>query len=113
MLFSISVLYVFMQDGMLKFKGTYEILSPEDIGLARMDASGIVLGKHRYTPCLFFLVKYIQVSFILNLQKICVSSSQWKTCVEVSITSGLHLHTAHFSDNLMLHERSQMRSQSL
>lgn len=34
------------QDGMLKFKGTYEILSPEDIGLVRMDESGIVLGKH-------------------------------------------------------------------
>ncbi|XP_057855193.2 2-isopropylmalate synthase 2, chloroplastic isoform X2 [Cryptomeria japonica] len=33
------------QDGMLKFKGTYEIISPEDIGLARADESGIVLGK--------------------------------------------------------------------
>lgn len=30
---------------MLKFKGTYEIISPEDIGLARADESGIVLGK--------------------------------------------------------------------
>lgn len=34
------------QDGMLKFKGTYEILAPEDIGIVRADASGIVLGKH-------------------------------------------------------------------
>ncbi|KAI5078560.1 hypothetical protein GOP47_0006231 [Adiantum capillus-veneris] len=34
------------QDGMLKFKGTYEIISPDDIGLARADESGIVLGKH-------------------------------------------------------------------
>ncbi|KAH9311876.1 hypothetical protein KI387_026911, partial [Taxus chinensis] len=33
------------QDGMLKYKGTYEILSPEDIGLARSSESGIVLGK--------------------------------------------------------------------
>eukprot|EP00249_Psilotum_nudum_P016924 c26056_g2_i1 orf=616-2499(-) len=33
------------QDGMLKFKGTYEIIAPEDIGLARADESGIVLGK--------------------------------------------------------------------
>jgi 2-isopropylmalate synthase len=33
------------QDGMLKHKGTYEILSPDDIGLVRADASGIVLGK--------------------------------------------------------------------
>ncbi|KAH7442559.1 hypothetical protein KP509_03G094500 [Ceratopteris richardii] len=34
------------QDGMLKFKGTYEILSPDDVGLSRTDESGIVLGKH-------------------------------------------------------------------
>ncbi|XP_031478799.1 2-isopropylmalate synthase 2, chloroplastic-like [Nymphaea colorata] len=33
------------QDGMLKHKGTYEIMSPEDIGLSRSDESGIVLGK--------------------------------------------------------------------
>ncbi|KAH7679298.1 Geranylgeranylglyceryl phosphate synthase/Heptaprenylglyceryl phosphate synthase protein [Dioscorea alata] len=33
------------QDGMLKYKGTYEIISPEDIGLARANESGIVLGK--------------------------------------------------------------------
>ncbi|CAA6660126.1 unnamed protein product [Spirodela intermedia] len=33
------------QDGMLKFKGTYEIISPEDIGLTRSNESGIVLGK--------------------------------------------------------------------
>ncbi|KAL5727048.1 2-isopropylmalate synthase [Ranunculus cassubicifolius] len=33
------------QDGMLKFKGTYEIMSPEDIGLSRSNDSGIVLGK--------------------------------------------------------------------
>ncbi|CAN6448889.1 unnamed protein product [Victoria cruziana] len=33
------------QDGMLKHKGTYEIMSPEDIGLSRVDESGIVLGK--------------------------------------------------------------------
>ncbi|KAH0461621.1 hypothetical protein IEQ34_009196 [Dendrobium chrysotoxum] len=33
------------QDGMLKFKGTYEIISPDDIGLSRSNESGIVLGK--------------------------------------------------------------------
>ncbi|XP_042417057.1 2-isopropylmalate synthase A-like [Zingiber officinale] len=33
------------QDGMLKHKGTYEIISPEDIGLTRANESGIVLGK--------------------------------------------------------------------
>ncbi|KAG6533449.1 hypothetical protein ZIOFF_007318 [Zingiber officinale] len=36
------------QDGMLKHKGTYEIISPEDIGLARANESGIVLGKLRW-----------------------------------------------------------------
>jgi 2-isopropylmalate synthase len=34
------------QDGMLKNKGTYEIMSPEDIGLVRADAAGLVMGKH-------------------------------------------------------------------
>uniref|UniRef100_A0A5B6ZQB8 2-isopropylmalate synthase n=1 Tax=Davidia involucrata TaxID=16924 RepID=A0A5B6ZQB8_DAVIN len=33
------------QDGMLKNKETYEIISPEDIGLHRSNESGIVLGK--------------------------------------------------------------------
>lgn len=34
------------QDGMLKFKGTYEIMAPEDVGIVRTDAAGLVLGKH-------------------------------------------------------------------
>ncbi|KAJ4780248.1 2-isopropylmalate synthase 2 [Rhynchospora pubera] len=33
------------QDGMLKHKETYEIISPEDIGLFRSNEYGIVLGK--------------------------------------------------------------------
>ncbi|KAJ4723169.1 2-isopropylmalate synthase [Melia azedarach] len=33
------------QDGMLKHKGTYEIICPEDIGLERSNEAGIVLGK--------------------------------------------------------------------
>ncbi|KAF3455606.1 hypothetical protein FNV43_RR00240 [Rhamnella rubrinervis] len=33
------------QDGMLKHKGTYEIISPEDIGFERSNEAGIVLGK--------------------------------------------------------------------
>ncbi|XP_016505033.1 2-isopropylmalate synthase A isoform X1 [Nicotiana tabacum] len=33
------------QDGMLKHKDTYEIISPEDIGLSRANEAGIVLGK--------------------------------------------------------------------
>ena len=33
------------QDGMLKSKDTYEIISPEEIGLVRMDEAGIVMGE--------------------------------------------------------------------
>ncbi|XP_024984194.1 2-isopropylmalate synthase A-like [Cynara cardunculus var. scolymus] len=33
------------QDGMLKNKNTYEIMSPEDIGLFRANESGLTLGK--------------------------------------------------------------------
>ncbi|XP_028554122.1 2-isopropylmalate synthase A-like isoform X1 [Dendrobium catenatum] len=33
------------QDGILKFRGTYEFISSEDIGLDRTSESGIVLGK--------------------------------------------------------------------
>lgn len=33
---------------MLKHKGTYEIMSPEEIGLQRSNEAGIVLGKLRY-----------------------------------------------------------------
>ncbi|KAK4566829.1 hypothetical protein RGQ29_002901, partial [Quercus rubra] len=33
------------QDGMLKHKGTYEIIAPEDIGYKRSNEAGIVLGK--------------------------------------------------------------------
>ncbi|KAJ4916115.1 hypothetical protein Rs2_01665 [Raphanus sativus] len=33
------------QDGMLKHKGTYEIICPEEIGLERSNDAGIVLGK--------------------------------------------------------------------
>jgi 2-isopropylmalate synthase len=33
---------------MLKHKGTYEIIAPEDIGFERSNEAGIVLGKLRY-----------------------------------------------------------------
>ncbi|KAG4379032.1 hypothetical protein GLYMA_17G159702v4 [Glycine max] len=36
---------LYIYDGMLKHKGTYEIISPEDIGLERTNEVGIVLGK--------------------------------------------------------------------
>eukprot|EP00803_Ostreobium_quekettii_P009704 evm.model.scf_4479.1 EVM.evm.TU.scf_4479.1 scf_4479:83-4777(-) len=34
------------QDGMLKSRDTYEIMTPESIGLKREEEAGIVLGKH-------------------------------------------------------------------
>ena len=33
------------QDGMLKNKSTYEIITPEEIGLVRSDEAGIVMGE--------------------------------------------------------------------
>lgn len=42
---------------MLKHKGTYEIISPEDIGLERTNEAGIVLGKLRYV--IFFSLEHI------------------------------------------------------
>ena len=42
------LLFYFLQDGMLKYKGTYEIISPDDIGLTCANEFGIVLGKLRY-----------------------------------------------------------------
>lgn len=42
---------------MLKHKGTYEIISPEDIGLERTNEAGIVLGKLRYA--IFFSLEHI------------------------------------------------------
>lgn len=39
------------QDGMLKSKATYEIITPEEIGLVRMDDAGIVLGAQPCRSC--------------------------------------------------------------
>ena len=39
------------QDGMMKNKSTYEIMSPEYIGLTRSDESGIVLGQLQLPVC--------------------------------------------------------------
>ncbi len=37
------------QDGMLKNKSTYEIITPEEIGLVRADEAGIVMGEPHAT----------------------------------------------------------------
>lgn len=36
-----------LQDGILKNRSTYEILSPEDVGVVKSQSSSIVLGKLR------------------------------------------------------------------
>ncbi|KAF7133077.1 hypothetical protein RHSIM_Rhsim09G0032100 [Rhododendron simsii] len=46
------------QDGMLKHKNTYEIISPEDIGLHRSNESGIVLGKLRIPEAMMIGILY-------------------------------------------------------
>ena len=58
---------------MLKHKGTYEIICPEEIGLERSNDAGIVLGKLRYEsfsclacklPICLCLVQTMQQAFI-------------------------------------------------
>ena len=54
---------------MLKHKGTYEIIAPEDIGYERSNEAGIVLGKLRY--CCVSLWKF----FICISHSSCISTS--------------------------------------
>ena len=44
------------QDGMLKNKETYEIITPEEIGLVRADEAGLVMGEAHGLSCLILLV---------------------------------------------------------
>ena len=53
------------QDGMLKNRNTYEIMSPEDIGLFRSNESGLTLGKLRYA-FLMLINLYYRVFFSLH-----------------------------------------------
>lgn len=48
---------------MLKNKGTYEIISPEDIGLERSNEAGIVLGKLRCVKNMIVPEYFFKVSF--------------------------------------------------
>lgn len=80
---------------MLKFKGTYEILAPEDIGLVRADSSGIVLGKLRYNAfaCCKSTVECVarRVSFSAVMDEtdpLRCFSCQWQTCTEVASLAG-------------------------
>ncbi|KAM0005223.1 putative 2-isopropylmalate synthase [Helianthus debilis subsp. tardiflorus] len=47
------------QDGMLKKRNTYEIMSPEDIGLFRSSESGLTLGKLRELNDVFWWFKSV------------------------------------------------------
>eukprot|EP01018_Ginkgo_biloba_P032549 Gb_29676 [translate_table: standard] len=68
------------QDGMLKFKGTYEILSPEDIGLVREDESGIVLGKLSGRHAL--RSKLLKLGYELNGQELADVFQRFKVVAE-------------------------------
>ncbi|KAI7727994.1 LOW QUALITY PROTEIN: hypothetical protein M8C21_006061, partial [Ambrosia artemisiifolia] len=56
------------QDGMLKNTYTYEIMSPEDIGLFRSNESGLTLGKlSRRLCCLnLFSISYVQLGYDID-----------------------------------------------
>ncbi|KAF3457951.1 hypothetical protein FNV43_RR02613 [Rhamnella rubrinervis] len=56
------------QDGMLKHKGTYEIISPEDIGFERSNEAGIVLGNLGvlYFTCVMLFVYAQKHNLILQ-----------------------------------------------
>jgi hypothetical protein len=61
---------------MLKHKGTYEIIAPEDIGYERTNEAGIVLGKLRYCCISFWKISIcirrsscISTSLVLTQKK--------------------------------------------
>ncbi|GMH43765.1 hypothetical protein BSKO_11699 [Bryopsis sp. KO-2023] len=56
------------QDGMLKSKETYEIMTPESIGLIRDDAAGITMGKHSGRHAL--KARLLQLGFELEEEKL-------------------------------------------
>lgn len=65
----------FFQDGMLKHKNTYEIISPEDIGLLRSNESGIVLGKLRYAETFLSCLLWCCLQTLASLAKHALYSS--------------------------------------
>ena len=56
------------QDGMLKNKETYEIITPEEIGLVRADEAGIVMGESLYTPISVSLHRAAVWIYMLGVQ---------------------------------------------
>lgn len=53
---------------MLKHKGTYETISPEEIGHKRTTRIGIVLGKLRYAKYFFLKYAYVRKSMTINIR---------------------------------------------
>jgi len=68
------LLSYFLQDGMLKYKGTYEIISPDDIGLTRANEFGIVLGKLRYYATFYYDVIFSNNSAMMSLNWISLTN---------------------------------------
>ena len=54
-----------LQDGILKNRSTYEILSPEDVGVVKSQGSSIVLGKLRYS--IYFSFTYFHFVIFIYL----------------------------------------------
>nr|UPT51120.1 isopropylmalate synthase 1 [Pogostemon cablin] len=68
------------QDGMLKHKSTYEIMSPEDIGLVRSNESGIVLGKHSGRHAL--KAKMLELKYNIDDKELDALFQRFKTLAE-------------------------------
>lgn len=71
------------QDGMIKNKGTYEIMTPESIGLMRGDSqsgAGIVLGKHSGRNAVGTRLKELGYEF--DLDKLNVVFARFKQVAE-------------------------------
>jgi 2-isopropylmalate synthase len=71
------------QDGMIKNKSTYEIMSPESIGLMRGDAqsgAGIVLGKHSGRNAVSTRLK--ELGYVLESDKLNAVFARFKEVAE-------------------------------
>lgn len=71
------------QDGMLKSKDTYEIMSPEALGFQRKDSAGIVLGKHSGRHALSTRLR--ELGFDLNEEQMNVMFKRFKVSIGVVV----------------------------
>eukprot|EP00588_Corethron_pennatum_P011305 CAMPEP_0194265762 /NCGR_PEP_ID=MMETSP0169-20130528/888_1 /TAXON_ID=218684 /ORGANISM="Corethron pennatum, Strain L29A3" /LENGTH=669 /DNA_ID=CAMNT_0039006295 /DNA_START=128 /DNA_END=2137 /DNA_ORIENTATION=- len=71
------------QDGMIKNKGTYEIMSPESIGLMRGDSqsgAGIVLGKHSGRNAVYTRLR--ELGYDLDPDRLAIVFARFKQVAE-------------------------------